>query len=72
MIQESNLASPIFEDDATPKTVGEFPLRAIREVREDWTDIYIGDLEVRLWRVDGPNQGGLGKRVRTQKVQRLS
>jgi hypothetical protein len=35
-----------FKDDATLKVVGEFPVRAIREVQEDGTDIYIGDIGI--------------------------
>ena len=35
-----------FKDDATLKVVGEFPVRAIREVQEDGTDIYIGDINI--------------------------
>ena len=35
-----------FKDDSTPKVVGEFPVRAIREVQEDGTDIYIGDIGI--------------------------
>ena len=34
-----------FKDDATLK-VGEFPLRAIREIQEDGTDIYVGDIGI--------------------------
>ena len=35
-----------FRDDATVKVVGEFPVRAIREVQEDGTDLYIGDIGI--------------------------
>ena len=35
-----------FKDDSTLKVVGEFPVRAIREVQEDGTDIYIGDIGI--------------------------
>ena len=35
-----------FKDNATLKVVGEFPLRAIREVQEDGSDIYIGDIGI--------------------------
>ena len=42
-------ATKFFEDmkdDATLKVVGEFPVRAIREVQDDGTDIYIGDIGI--------------------------
>ena len=35
-----------FKDDGTLKIVGEFPIRAIREVLEDGSDIYIGDIGI--------------------------
>lgn len=35
-----------FKDDATLKVVGECPVRAIREVQDDGTDIYIGDIGI--------------------------
>ena len=35
-----------FKDDAILKVVGEFPLRAIREIQEDGTDIYVGDIGI--------------------------
>ena len=35
-----------FKDDQTLKIVGECPVRAIREVRDDSTDIYIGDIGI--------------------------
>ena len=35
-----------FKDDATPRIVGDFPVRAIREVQEDGTDVYIGDIGI--------------------------
>ena len=35
-----------FKDDATLKVVGECPVRAIREVQEDGSDIYIGDIGI--------------------------
>ena len=35
-----------FRDDATLKVVGELPVRAIREVQEDGTDLYIGDIGI--------------------------
>jgi len=35
-----------FKDDATLQVVGEFPVRAIREVQKDGTDIYIGDMGI--------------------------
>ena len=35
-----------FKDDATLKVVGEFPVRAIREVQEDGTEVYIGDIGI--------------------------
>ena len=35
-----------FKDDSTLKVVGEFPVRAIREVQDDGTDIYIGDIGI--------------------------
>ena len=36
----------VFKDDAKLKFVAEFPVRAIREVQEDGTDIYIGDIGI--------------------------
>ena len=35
-----------FKDEATLKVVGDFPVRAIREVQEDGTDLYIGDIGI--------------------------
>ena len=35
-----------FKDDTTLKVVGDFPVRSIREVQEDGTDIYIGDIGI--------------------------
>ena len=35
-----------FKDDAIPMVVGESPVRAIREVQEDGTDVYIGDIGI--------------------------
>ena len=35
-----------FKDDAILKVVCEFPLRAIREIQEDGTDTYIGDIGI--------------------------
>ena len=35
-----------FKDDATLKAVGEFPVRALREIQEDGSDIFIGDIGI--------------------------
>jgi len=34
------------KDNPIPITVGDCPVRSLREVKDDGTDIYIGDLEV--------------------------
>lgn len=35
-----------FKDDPALKVVGEWPVRAIREVQDDNTDVYIGDIGI--------------------------
>lgn len=36
----------VFRDDSKLKVAAEFPVRAIREVQEDGTDLYIGDIGI--------------------------
>lgn len=36
-------------EDPTLKIVDGCPVRAIREVKEDGTDVFIGDIEIRPW-----------------------
>lgn len=60
-----------FKDDSTLKVVGDFPVRAIREVQEDGTDIYIGDIGIsrcgygELMNLNGVDWENASKRKKT-------